>query len=437
MYAKRRQRVMEAMGSGSLAIWLSPPTSLRNGDSEYLYRASSDLLYLTGCQEPDVALVLRPGAKGEESVLFVRPRDPQAEIWTGRRIGPERAAARFAVDRSYPIEALEEKVASWLVGVDRLFVRMGQFLAHDQQVLAWLEKARKQRKIGKKSPNKILDTSDILHEMRLLKEEEEIVWMQQAADVTASGHAAAMRACKPGMHEYELEATLGYHFRKAGATGMAYNPIVGGGENATILHYNENCDPLRDGDLVLIDAGAEIHYYAADITRTFPINGRFSPRQREIYQIVLEAELAAIEACVVGRRFNDIHATALRIMTEGLRDLGLLQGEVDHLLETEAYKPFAVHKTSHWLGLDVHDTGSYFEADGQSRILQPGMILTVEPGLYFYPWTDNPKAEPYHGIGIRIEDNVLITPQGPVNLTRKAPKTIEEIEAIVGSDPRP
>lgn len=431
VYQERRERLMERMGQGSIGLWMSPPTRMRNADSDYLFRQHSDILYLTGCPSPETAVVLRPSAETERFVLFVQPRDVDKEIWTGRRLGPDRAKAKYGADAAYPIADLPKKMASYLVDEERFFYRMGQDADQDRQVTRWLEQVRRQRRQGKRTPGRIMDPDELLHELRLFKDQAELDLMRRAAQLTSEAHAHAMKVVRPNMSEYQLEAAIAYHLRKHGCKGMSYNPIVGGGENATILHYNENDDTLKDGDLVLIDAGAEYKHYAADITRTFPVNGTFSDAQRKVYQIVLEAEEAAIAVAKPGNRFDDIHQAAVRRITQGLSELGVLTGELDALIEDEAYKPYYMHKTGHWLGLDVHDPGNYFEDDGSSRILKPGMVLTIEPGLYFnIHYHDRPEVRPYHGIGIRIEDDILITEDGHENLTASCPKQIDEIEAI-------
>ena len=438
MYQQRRERLMEQMGEGSLGLWIAPPARNRSADTDYIYRQSSDILYLTGCAHPESAVILRPSAKEERFVLFVQPRDVEKEVWNGRRPGPEKAQELYQADATYPIEELPKKIAEYLVGEERFYYRLGLDAAQDLKVLGWLEAVRRQRRTGSRTPSAILDPGELLNELRLLKDPTEAKLMRQSAKFTAEAHALAMAVVRPGMPEYQLEALIAYHFRKNGATSVAYNSIVGGGENATILHYTENENILKDGDLVLIDAGGEFNYYAADITRTFPVNGKFSSKQRDVYEVVLAAEKAAIESCQPGLRFSDVHDKAVRVLTEGLIELGALEGSADELIENVAYKPFYMHKTGHWLGMDVHDVGNYFETGATSRILKPGMVLTVEPGLYFNShYNKEPAAETFHGIGIRVEDDILITEFGYENLTEDAPKEIADIEALAGTKELP
>lgn len=433
MYAQRRQTLMENMAEHSVGLWFASPVRNRSRDTDHRYRASSDMLYLSGCDEPEAILVLRPDAQEERVVLFVRPRDPQQEIWHGRRLGPERAKEHYDVDATYTIDEFAEKIVDYLVDCQNVYYSLGIDPRRDQEVLGWIQKAKRQRRLGKTTPHQLIDAVALVHEQRLCKDDAELAIMRRAADLTAEAHRMAMQVVKPGLYEYQLEALMQYHFRKHGCLDFSYQPIVGGGANATILHYTENTDMLQDGDLVLIDAGAELDFYAADITRTFPVNGTFSPQQRDVYQIVLDALNAGIDACQPGKRFNDVHDAALRVLTQGLIDLKVLDGDLDTLLEEEAYKPYYMHKTGHWLGLDVHDVGAYF-IDGNSRVFAPGMVLTVEPGLYFNPdFHSAPEAEPFANIGIRVEDNILITTNGNENLTANAPKTIDDIQSIAQS----
>ncbi|MCB9643583.1 MAG: aminopeptidase P N-terminal domain-containing protein [Myxococcales bacterium] len=433
LYVRRRERMMESMGQGSVGVWMSPPVRVRNHDVDYLYRQTSDILYLSGCAEPEAVLVLCPERpEGERSVLFVRPRDVDREIWFGRRLGPERAREHYGVDVAYSVEELDKKLPDLLGEAERLFLRTGLEPEQDRRALEWLEQVKRKRRLGVVTPSQIVDPSRITDEMRLYKDDVELAWMRKAASINMAAHKAAMAAAKPGMHEYELAALLHYSFERQGCTGTAYQSIVGGGENATILHYTENQDPLRDGELVLIDAGCEWNYYASDITRTFPVNGRFTSMQRDVYQIVLEALDAAIAVCKPGALMQDVHQAALRCLTQGLISLKVLEGDLEKLLSSRAYETFYMHRTSHWLGLDVHDAGGYYDAQGNHRVLQPGMVLTVEPGLYFHSYHDVQSAEPFRGIGIRIEDNILITPEGHENLTLQTPRTIEQVEVACG-----
>ncbi len=434
MYKRRREQVMEKMGANSLGIWMASPPRTRSNDTEYRYRASSDLYYLTGCDLPESVLLLRPDAdNGERSILFVQPRDPEKEIWTGHRVGPEGAKELFGVDATYTIDQLDEKVKDFLVGCEKIYYHFGDEEKQDLQVLKWLNEVKRFRRLGKRTPYEIIDSGHIVHEMRLIKDEAEIELMRKAAQISVEMHKAAMKATHPGMEEHQLDALLLHEAQRRGCKDTSYLSIVGGGANAAVLHYIENDQILKDGDLVLIDAGAEYKHYAGDITRTFPVNGKFTETQRKVYEVVLSAMEAAFEKCRPGNRFDDVHQAATRRLTEGLVELGVLEGKVDDLIAQEAYKPFFMHRTGHWLGIDVHDVGYYFEPDGSSRILRPGMVFTVEPGLYFNPnfYKDFPTAEPYRNIGIRIEDDILITEDGYENLTADAPKTVEAIEAFM------
>ncbi len=436
---RRRDLLMKKMGEASVGIWIGSPELIRSRDSTFRYRPSSDILYLTGLEEPEVILVLKPNEpEGHLFTLFVRPRNEEREIWEGRRLGPEQAKEQLGADQVFTIDEWEDKLPDLLVGAERLYYQMGLYPDWDPNILNLLKKAQRQAKSGKKAPRTIVEPGTLVHEMRLIKTPDEIELMRQAAAISAEAHRRAMAVTRPGMEEYQLEALLQYHFRVHGSVEVAYSSIVGGGDNAAILHYVENQYTLRDGELVLIDAGAEFSYYAGDITRTFPVNGKFTSQQRDVYQVVLDAEEAAINVCKPGHRFNDIHDTAVRKLTEGLIELGLLKGDVEELIEAEATKPYYMHKTGHWLGMDVHDVGDYYESDGSSRILKPGMVLTVEPGLYFHPeFCKDPAAEPFLGMGIRIEDDILITENGYENLTHAAPKTIADIEAVVGTEELP
>lgn len=434
VYARRRARAMERMGAGSVGIWMAPPERVRNHDVDHPYRQTSELLYLSGCAEPEAVLVLCPDlSEGERSILFVRPRDTEREIWYGRRLGPARAREYYGVDTTYDINEIDQVILTLLGGAERLFLRMGLEPAQDQRALKWLEQVKRKRRNGVITPSQIIDPAQILDEMRLIKDPTEMTWMRKAAAINIAAHRAAMSAAQPEMYEYELAALLHYHYSRQGCTGTAYQSIVGGGDNATILHYTENQDPLKDGELVLIDAGCEWNYYASDITRTFPVNGRFSPQQRDVYTIVLNALDAAIAQCKPGNRIQDVHEAALRRLTEGLVALRVLEGDIDELIVARAYETFYMHRTSHWLGLDVHDAGGYHDAQGRPRILRPGMVLTVEPGLYFHAYHNVTTADPFQGIGIRIEDNILITENGHENLTLHTPRTPDEIEAACTS----
>ncbi|HYO91559.1 MAG TPA: Xaa-Pro aminopeptidase [Pyrinomonadaceae bacterium] len=420
---------MKRMAENSVAIIPSSLEATRSNDTHYRYRQSSDLLYLTGFDEPESIAVIAPGRE-QKYTLFVRPRDPEREIWDGRRAGVEGARAQFGADEAFPIEEFKEKLTDILNGAQTLYYRIGDGNPElDQTIINRIARMRAMGWRRAVPPQAIMDTGTILHEMRLIKTEEEIELMQRASDIAAEAHRLAMQEARPGVNEYEIEALIEYHFRKSGATGPAYTSIVGGGANATILHYINNDAELRDGDLLLIDAGAEYQGYASDITRTFPVNGRFTKAQREIYELVLEAQNACIEMIRPGVTMDELHERSVKILTEGLARLGLLNGETDKLIEEEKYKQFYMHRLGHFLGLDVHDVGRY-QIDGQSRPLEPGMVITIEPGIYIAADTKDIPLQ-YAGIGVRIEDDVLVTEKGHRVLTDKAPTEVGEIEKLM------
>lgn len=430
---KRRDELMRIMGEG-VAVIPTAPVLIRNRDVHFPFRADSDFYYLTGFNEPEALAVLVPGRPEGEFVLFCRDKDPEREIWDGRRAGPEGARERYGADQALPISEADRVLPGLLENQRKVFYSMGRHADLDTRIMGWLNEVRGRARAGVAAPAEFVDLDHVLHELRLIKRADEIKLMRRAARIAAAGHQRAMKACRPGMHEYELEAELLYEFRRQGSQSPAYPSIVGGGANGCILHYVENESPLRDGDLVLIDAGAELDGYASDITRTFPVNGRFTPPQRELYQLVLEAQAAAITVSVPGRHWNEPHEQAVQVLTGGLVDLGLLEGDVDTLIEKGAYRRFYMHRTGHWLGLDVHDVGDY-KVDGAWRQLEPGMVLTVEPGLYISPAPD--LDEQFWNIGIRIEDDVLVTQNGNEVLSADAPKTIADIESLMrGSRPK-
>jgi Xaa-Pro aminopeptidase len=430
-YEKRRAAFAGGFASG-VAVIPAARHATRNADTEYEYRQNSDFYYLTGFNEPEAVLVLAPHHESERSVLFLRPRDRTQEIWTGRRLGVEGALESLGVDAAYPIDELEQRLPDLLVGAPTLYYALGLDEPLDRIVLAAVKEARYRVRRGGTAPLSFVDPGTLLHEMRLHKSPEEVVLMRRAAAASLAGHEAGMRATHPGQWEYELEAIIEFNYRRAGAQDVAYPSIVAGGSNATILHYNTNRDQLRDGDLVLVDSGAEVDLYASDVTRTWPVNGRFTGEQRAIYEIVLRAQRAGIEQVRPGRSYNAYHDAAVRVLTEGLVDIGLLEGSIDSLIESNAYFEFYPHRTGHYLGLDVHDVGRYTEADTSYRTLEPGMVMTVEPGLYVQHDTDVPER--WKGIGVRIEDDILCTTADPENLTAAIPKTIEDLEAIIGSE---
>ena len=431
VFAERRARLLATMGANSLALIPTSQAKTRNADADYAYRADSSFFYVTGFAEPEALAVLMP-SDPQPYQLFCRERDPAKEIWDGLRAGTAGAVTQYAADVAYPIAQLDELMPKLITGKQRLYVRLGQDEAFDQQVSGWLKKVAATQRQGGKVPLEIIQLDHLLDEMRLIKDPTEIDLMRQAAQISAAAHVRAMQTVQAGMPEYALEAELLYVMQKHGCK-TAYNSIVGGGKNACILHYTENNQPLNDGDLVLIDAGAELNHYAADITRTFPVSGRFSPAQAALYQLVLDAQMAAIDAVRVGQHCKAYHEVAVRVLTEGLVRLGLLTGDVTTLIEDGSYRRFYMHGTGHWLGMDVHDVGSYKDMAGEQwRPLQAGMVLTVEPGLYIA--ADDDTVEPqWRGIGIRIEDDVLVTDGAPEVLTSGVPKTIAEIEALMQS----
>jgi Xaa-Pro aminopeptidase len=426
LYAARRARLVHAMGEG-VAVIPTAPERIRNRDAHYPYRYDSYFFYLTGFTEPDAALVLVAGAT-PRSILFCRERHVEREQWEGVRHGPEGARARFGFDDAHPVGALDEQLAMMLENQPTLFAPLGGDAEWDARAMRWLNAVRAKSRAGILAPERIQDVRALIDEMRLIKDAHELAWMRRAASISAAAHRRAMRATRPGRFEYEIEAELLYAFRRKGAQFPAYWPIVAGGRGACTLHYVANDARLDDGSLLLVDAGCELDGYAADITRTFPVNGRFSGAQRDVYEIVLAAQRAAMDTVTPGSTWNAPHDAAVRVLAQGMLDLKLLPGSLDEVLETETYKRFYMHRTGHWLGLDVHDAGEYKRA-GAWRPLEVGMTLTVEPGLYIRAADDVPA--PLRDIGVRIEDDVAVTPAGCEILTRAAPKAIDEIEALM------
>ncbi len=425
-FSRRRKRLLALLGESSVAIIPAATERVRNRDTHYPFRQSSDFRYLTGFDEPDALLVLAPKHTLGSSILFVRPRDAAREQWEGRRFGVEGALKHFAVDQAYTLDQVDDILPKLLAGREQVYAPLGEDLGFAQRLFAWMAAVRGLQRSGVKAPSAWLDSAVLLHEMRLFKDADELQVLREACRISALGHRAAMQACRPEQAESALEAELLHRFRQHGGE-PAFPSIVAGGANACILHYTENRDRLRDGDLVLVDAGCEWGGYCGDISRTFPVNGRFTSAQRDLYSVVLAAQEAAIAAVQPGANFNQPHEAALRVLTQGLVELKLLKGKVDKLLEKEAYKRFYMHRTGHWLGMDTHDVGSY-KVDGQWRTLEPGMVLTVEPGLYIDGGRDVPKA--LRHTGIRIEDDVLVTRDGHEVLTADAPKTIAELEEV-------
>ena len=428
-FARRRRALMELMEPDSIAIIPAASLQYRNRDSAWPFRQDSDFHYLSGFVEPEAVLVLIPGRKHGEFLLFCRERHPERELWDGARAGPEGACTVFGADDAFPIGDIDDILPGLIEGRRRVYYALGRQPEFDTRVMGWINKIRAKVRSGAHPPGEFLDLDHLLHELRLIKSPEELRVMQQAAAISAAAHERIMHSCRPGMYEYVLEAELLHEFLRHGARSPAYTSIVGGGANACVLHYVENKAPLRDGDLVLVDAGCEYEHYAADITRSFPVNGRFSREQRALYEVVLEAQLAAIRTVKPGNHWNQPHDATVRVITTGLRDLGLLDGEVHELIETEAYRAFYMHRAGHWLGMDVHDVGDYKLGD-EWRVLEPGMVLTVEPGIYVSPQNQD-VARKWRGIGIRIEDDVAVTRKGHQVLSENAPKAPEDIEKIM------
>ncbi|MFQ5644456.1 MAG: Xaa-Pro aminopeptidase [Thiogranum sp.] len=427
-FARRRKQLMRMMGQDAIAILPTSPEQPRNRDVDFPFRPDSDFYYLTGFAEPEAVMVLAPGREHGEYLLFCRDRDPKMETWHGRRAGPEGAVEKFGADDAFPIQDINEILPGLLESRERVFYTMGSAPEFDRQLIGWVNRIRRQSRAGKHAPDEFISLEHFVHDMRLYKSRAEIKVMRQAANIAARAHKRAMRLCEPGMMEYELEAEFLHEFRKAGGE-PAYPSIVGGGGNACILHYTENSAPLNDGDILLIDAGAEHEYYASDVTRSFPVNGRFSKAQRAVYQLVLDAQLAAIEEVYPGNTWNAPHDAAVKVITRGLVKLGLLRGRTPTLIRKQAYHRFYMHRTGHWLGMDVHDVGDYKVGD-EWRVLEPGMVLTVEPGLYI-PAGSKGVARKWWNIGIRIEDDVLVTRDGYDVLSKNVPKDIDEIEALM------
>ena len=424
-FKERRERVLAAIRPGVLVI-ASAPLSIRNNDVEHEYRQDSDFFYLTGFDEPESVLVLN-GAGDQPFTLFVRPRDPEREVWDGARAGVEGAVSEFGADAAFPIAELALKLPDVIQNNERVFYRLGKNRAFDDTLLAALDRVRGRARLGVTCPTSIVDSATVVHEARLKKSALEINAMQRAIDITRDAHVEAMAQASPGMFEYEVEAILRGTFRRFGSERPAYAPIVGSGPNATVLHYHRNDRRMQAGDLLLIDAGCEFDYYAADVTRTFPVSGTFTPAQRAIYQLVLDAQLASIELTHAGRTFDEVHAASVAVISRGLVELGIIQGPVETAISELRYKPYFMHKTSHYLGMDVHDVGAYF-VGGKPRPLEAGMVITVEPGIYIAH--DAPVAPEYRGIGVRIEDDVLVTNDRPVVLSEAIPKRVDEIERV-------
>ena len=429
-YAKRRLQLMEIAGEESVIIVHAAAQKIRNNDVGYPYRQDSDFLYLSGFSEPEAMMVLLPEEKGGHSILFCRERDPNREMWDGLMTGTEGAVEQFGFDEAFPISEMEKRLPRLLRGRERVYYDLGKNPDFDQLLIGWMNDFRAKTRKKFLAPDEIIALDHSLHEMRLFKSRTEITAMRKSSRVAAKAHQRAMQVCKPGMNEAEIHAELLHTFTR-NQCETSYIPIVGGGANACVLHYISNRDQLNDGDLLLIDAGAEYDGYASDITRTFPVNGRFSGPQRDLYEVVLAAQLKAIEEVRAGNPWDHVHETAVQVATEGMIDLGILKGGLEEALEEEYFKDYYVHNTGHWLGMDVHDVGEY-EIDGHSRVLEPGMVLTVEPGIYI-PNTATAVDEIWRGMGIRIEDNVVVTRDEADVLTSDICKTIDDIEELMAS----
>lgn len=432
VFAQRRQQLLEICGPGSVVILASASEQVRNNDVMFPFRQNSDFYYLTGFPENDAVVVLRRGINTTEVFLFCKMPDPARERWTGPIIGPTRACQEYGANEAYSIATLDEKMPELLANHKQVYGMLDPASSLSNQVLQWLENLRAKVRSGLQAPEELKDLRPLLHEMRLFKSSQEIELMRKAAEITAYGHLRAMQTVRPNQYEYELEAELVSEFLRHGAREQAYPPIVGGGANSCILHYVDNNAPLQDGDLVLIDAGCEWQNYASDVTRTLPVNGRFSREQKAIYELILEAQTAVIAKVAPGIRFDQLQETAVKIITEGLVRLGILSGKVDQLIQDKAYSSFYMHNIGHWIGLDVHDVGAY-KKNGEWRTLEAGIVLTVEPGIYISAGEAGVDPK-WWNIGVRIEDDVLVTPIGHEVLTAQIPKSIEEIEAIISQE---
>jgi len=426
-FARRRRQLLRMMGQGGIAILPAAPVRMRSRDAEYTYRQDSDFYYLTGFAEPDAVAVLVPGRDSGEYVVFCRERDRKRELWDGKRQGPEGAIANLGADDAFPIDDIDDILPGMMEPCDRVYYTMGLYSDFDARIADWVNSLRSGLSKGMHTPHEFVALDHLLHDMRLFKSRAEISAMRRSAKVAVNAHKRAMQMTRPGLYEYEVEAEFRHEFRRHNAY-VSYSPIVGSGVNACTLHYVENNQQLRDGDLLLIDAGCELDYYASDITRTFPVNGQFSPEQRAVYEVVLEAQLAAIDKVRKGNHWNEPHDAAVKAVTRGLRKLGLLDGRLPTLIKEGAYREFFMHRTGHWLGIDVHDVGDYKVGD-EWRELETGMVMTVEPGVYI----SNSRKVParWRNIGVRIEDDVAVTSRGPDVLTKGLAKEPDDIEKLM------
>ena len=432
LHAARRARLMQRIGPAAAALFIANPVRNRSNDTHFAYRPNSDVWYLTGFEEPQAAVLLLPGHEEHEFVLFLRERDFQTEVWDGARVGVERAPEMLGVDKAFAWGAFAEELPKLLAGRGELHYALGIDEPMDLEVIRAFRKALRTARGRTRAPLAIIEPREALHEMRLLKAPAEIEAMRRACRVTAEGHMHGMRITKAGMTEYALQAEIEYVFQKNGARSPGYPSIVGGGANACVLHYIDNRGPLRDGELVLVDAGAEVGYYTGDVTRTWPVSGAFDGFQRMIYDLVLRSQMEAIAMIRPGLEWHEMHECTVRVITEGLVDMGVLDGPVEKAIEDKTFKKFFMHGTGHWLGIDVHDVGAYAREGEKSRRLEAGMVFTVEPGIYFHPEEEASPAD-FGGIGVRIEDDVLVTEDGCEVLTAYAPKEPEELEEIVGA----
>jgi Xaa-Pro aminopeptidase len=429
-FTRRRAQLMRLMGADSIAIVPAAPVRQRNSDVEYDYRPDSDFFYLTGFAEPESVAVLIPGRETAQYVLFTRDRNPQREIWDGKRAGPAGATADYGADDAFPIGDIDEILPGLLEGRERVFYTMGLSSEFDQRVIGWVNRLRVQARSGLHAPQEFVALNHLLHDMRLFKSRSELTLLRRSGEIAAGAHVRAMRFCRPGRMEFEVMAELLHEFHRHGAD-ISYHPIVGGGANSCVLHYHANNARLNAGELLLVDAGCEVGYYASDITRTYPVDGRFSAEQRAIYEIVLEAQLAAIERVRPGNHWNEPHDAAVRAITAGLKRVGVLKGSLPSLIKSGAYRRYFMHRTGHWLGMDVHDVGDY-RIDDEWRVFEPGMALTVEPGVYIPAGTAG-VARRFWNIGVRIEDDVVVTRSGCEVLTAGVPKQADEIEALMAA----
>lgn len=428
-FEKRRKQLIQMVGPGGIVILPSAPVRSRSRDIEYRYRQDSDFYYMTGFAEPQSVAVLVPGRANGEYLMFCREKDPTREQWDGLRAGQAGAVDYYGADDAFPIDDLDDILPGIMESCDRVFYTMGMYADFDARMAEWVNTLRSRLSRGVQSPHEFVALDHLLHDMRLFKSRGEIAAMRKSAKVAVAAHNRAMLVAEPGLYEYEVEAEFSHEFKRNNAAA-SYSAIVGGGANACVLHYVENNAQLNDGDLLLIDAGCELDYYASDITRTFPINGRFSAEQRAVYEIVLEAQYAAIEKTVIGNHWNDPHDAAVKVITRGLKKLGILEGSLAKLIKDAAYQPYYMHRTGHWIGMDVHDVGDY-KVGGHWRMLESGMVTTVEPGIYIGNSRKIPKA--FRNIGIRIEDDVAVTAKGPDVLSKGLVKDPDDIESLMAS----